>query len=95
VPTFAPLTISRIVDPSSTPQRDRRSAVEHFNWECRHLGMQDMPCAMQELTGGCRGAPSCRTCEKQGTRAAPIAAPAGLVQKIKLACDANTSGRIV
>ena len=50
---------------------------------------------MQELTLSCRGAPGCRTCVAQAARAAPIAAPAGVVAKIKAACNADTAQRII
>ena len=71
------------------------TAVQHFNYECGRLGLPSFPCAIQELTGTCRGAPACITCQRQAALGArSIAAPDGLVAKIKAACNTDTAGRI-
>ena len=73
------------------------SAVQHFNHECARTGLANFPCAIQSLTGTCRGAAGgCNTCTVQAsstTGATPV--PIGLVAKIKAAADADTARRIV
>lgn len=73
------------------------SAVQHFNFECARLAVVDFPCAIQSLTGTCRGvAGDCRTCATQAARQGGLTpVPKGLVAMIKAAADANTAGRIV
>lgn len=91
-PTYAANSITRLVD-----NANKRGAVEHFNWECQQLGMREIPCAFQELTQNCRGgAGGCRTCAAQDQRGAQrIAAPSGIVAKIKAASNADTASRII
>ena len=73
------------------------SAVQHFNFECARLGLTEFPCAIQSLTGACRGAAGgCRTCANQTTLAGgPTAVPVGLVARIKRSADPDTAKRIV
>ena len=73
------------------------SAVQHFNYECARLAIADFPCAIQSLTGSCRGAAgSCNTCARQAALQGGLTpVPKGLVAKIKAAADGNTAGRIV
>lgn len=90
-PSWAAGSITRFSDKDS-----KLGAVECFNFECRRLGLgQAMPCAIQSLTGACRGPPGCRTCVQQAQRSPPTPTPAGLVAKIKGAADANTASRII
>jgi hypothetical protein len=73
------------------------SAVQHFNFECARLGLAEFPCAIQSLTGACRGAAGgCRTCANQAALAGgPTAVPVGLVARIKRSADPDTAKRIV
>ena len=80
---------------------DPNDAVAHFDYVCKQQGLAaTMPCAFAELrAAGCRGAagtPPCRKCVAQDARGAGrIAPPAGLVAKIKAACDPRTAGILV
>ena len=92
-PTWAPGSITSL----SKKIPGYGSAVQHFNFECARLAVEDFPCAIQSLTGTCRGvAGDCRTCAAQAVRKGGLTpVPKGLVAKIKAAADANTAGRIV
>ena len=90
-PSWAPSSITKLSDTST-----RLGAVECFNFECRRLGLgASMPCAILSLIGTCRGPPACHTCTAQGKLARPTQPPAGLVAKVKAACDANTAARMI
>ena len=94
-PTWAAGSITRLNYDKANP--DVKSAVMLFNHACRNefgLGAA-MPCAIAALTGTCHGPPQCRTCGAQATRTPPTPTPAGLVARVKAACDANTAQRIV
>ena len=94
-PSFQPGEFQRpFSDEKATPVV--HGAVAGFNWSCRHEhGLSaHMPCAIQSLTGTCRGPPSCRTCAAQAQRQPPTPTPAGLVAKVKAACNAATAQMI-
>ena len=92
-PTWAPGSITSL----SRKVAGAGSAVQHFNHECARTGLVNFPCAIQSLTGTCRGAVGgCNTCTVQAkltTGATPV--PIGLIAKIKAAADADTASRIV
>jgi hypothetical protein len=92
-PTWAPGSITSL----SKKVAGAGSAVQHFNWECSRTGLAHFPCAIQSLTGTCRGAAGgCLTCAAQAaltTGATPV--PIGILAKIKAAADADTARRIV
>ena len=92
-PTWAPGSITSL----SRKVAGAGSAVQHFNWECARTGLAHFPCAIQSLTGTCRGAAGgCLTCKAQAaltTGATPV--PVGILAKIKAAADADTARRIV
>ena len=73
------------------------SAVQHFNAECTRLAVTNFPCAIQALTGSCRGAAGgCRTCRDQAALpTGPTPVPIGLVARIKRSADPDTAKRIV
>jgi hypothetical protein len=86
-PTWAPGSITSL----SRKVAGAGSAVQHFNWECARAGLANFPCAIQSLTGNCRGiAGGCLTCAAQAaltTGATPV--PVGTLAKIKAAADAS------
>ena len=92
-PTWAPGSITSL----SRKEAGKGSAVQHFNWECARTNLAHFPCAIQSLTGTCRGAAGgCLTCAAQAaltTGATPV--PVGILAKIKAAADADTARRIV
>jgi hypothetical protein len=76
---------------------DSGSAVQHFNAECARLAVTNFPCAIQALTGSCRGAAGgCRTCRDQAAlKTGPTPVPIGLVARIKRSADPDTAKRIL
>ena len=99
-PTYLPGSILKFADRSSKDPNRKKDAIEHFDYECRLLHLDaHMPCGFVAMrVGGCRGAtgtPPCQRCVAQAARTPPTAVPAGLVAKIKAACDAPTAGMIV
>ena len=67
-------------------------AVEAFDQACRAAGLTATPpCAFHNLKKtGCQGAPACKRCVAQLLLPARTEAPAGLVDRIKRACNAST-----
>jgi hypothetical protein len=95
VPSFAPLSISRLID-----KANKNAAIDAFDFICKQQGLAaHMPCAIKELTGSCQGPPQCRKCTAQAALIAgggtATTVPAGLVAKVKAACNPDTAGRII
>jgi hypothetical protein len=76
-----------------------RGACEHLTFLSQQAGIRPLPCSIKHLDlKGCHGAPSCHKCKVQtnhvtggGTETVP---PAGAIDKVRSACDANTLAKI-
>ena len=88
-------TISKFID-----SKDHKGAVEYFDYLCKQAGLSAaLPCAIDHMDlRGCHGAPGCRKCVKldalvaTGQPKTPV--PAGVVDRVRAACDANTAAKI-